>query len=540
MRLRRELRVPGGVLGSGALLVAATVSITGNFHPSQAAAVSVTFHAVADAQVQEEHPATNYGASPLQTDGGTGQRAQTMIRFTTSGLSGTVTRATLRLHSNGNPSSNGPALYATTNTWVENTVTFNNRPIIQGSAVDNVGAVSVETWVNFNATALVHGNGSFTLKLIQASTDGTGFYSRESGADAPQLIVTTDTGTVPTPSPTASHTATPTPAPTATHTATPVPTVTPAPTATHTHTPTPVPTPTTTATPTPTPPVTNRPAQAATLAYGGPGASGAAGAYAHPGGLVVAGRDNYQDQVFKGVSAGGGTVLIYLDTIINNSYGRYHGMLINASSCGPAVPLWPGNYQANQWGSLNDFRVGGVEQSKLHCVLETMVAENPHMAGWFADDLGSRSWFPDINWSSFPDKSAYYTGAVALSQTFRQVANEHGLIFIVNGTWSANDGGGYPNVAQHGNALADGGFVEHHDGEISFFGPYGCSAQWASQSAVTHGTAFMYAVTSTSAGVTEYKNSGCYAYVNQQTDYGIIPPIWGTLHPTGLPSKVAQ
>ena len=109
--------------------------------------------------------------------------------------------------------------------------------------------------------------------------------------------------------------------------------------------------------------------------------------------------------------------------VIDNPRGRYHEMLINASECGPATSRWPGNYRANSWGYLNDFRVGSVLQRKLECVLEKMVAENPHMAGWFADDLGSRSWFPDFDWASFPDKAAYRAGAIALTKTFRKVAD---------------------------------------------------------------------------------------------------------------------
>ncbi len=131
--------------------------------------------------------------------------------------------------------------------------------------------------------------------------------------------------------------------------------------------------------------IQNLPPQAAGLVWGNPAE---AAKYAYPGGLVVAGRDNYQGQPFKDVSAAGGTVLIYLDAIIDNPHGRYHDMLNNASECGPATSRWPGNYKANSWGYLNDFRVGSVLQRKLECVLEKMVAENPHMAGWFADDLG--------------------------------------------------------------------------------------------------------------------------------------------------------
>jgi hypothetical protein len=280
--------------------------------------------------------------------------------------------------------------------------------------------------------------------------------------------------------------------------------------------------------------VVNLPAQPASIVYGG---TGGTSAYAHPGGLVVAGRDNYADQDFKDVSAGGGTVLIYLDPVIDASYGRYHEMLNESSVCGPATSRWPGGYKANGWGYLNDFREGSVLQDKFECVLEKMVAENPQMGGWFLDDVGSRSWFPGFDWGDFPDKAGYRAGAVALTQTMRKVANEHGLIFIVNGTWTADDGGGYPDVSKSGNALADGGFVEHHDSEVSYFASYACSSQWAAQSPVTRGKAVNYAVTYTAAALAEYARSDCFAYVSQQREYDPVAP-WGGFHPTGLPSRV--
>lgn len=161
------------------------------------------------------------------------------------------------------------------------------------------------------------------------------------------------------------------------------------------------------------------------------------------------------------------------------------------------------------------------------------------MAGWFADDVGSRSWFPDFDWATFPDQAAYRAGAIELTKTLRKVANRHGLIFLVNGTWGggslAEAGGGYPNLTKSGNALADGGVAEHHDDEIGYFGPYGCSKQWAEQSPVTNGKAFNYAITSTALGTVEYLRSSCYAFVNYQTDYGISRRS-GVSHPTGLPS----
>jgi hypothetical protein len=268
--------------------------------------------------------------------------------------------------------------------------------------------------------------------------------------------------------------------------------------------------------------------------------------YATPGGLIAVGRTNYADQVIKDVSAGGGTVLIYVDAIINNAFGRYHDLLLNSSVYGAAVPLWPGVPQANQWGSLNDFRTtadggGGVLQSKLEPVLELIVSENPHLAGFFMDDVGSRSWFDGINWTTFPSQSAYRNGAIAICQTVRTVCDRHGLIFIVNGTWTANDGGGYPLTTQHGCSLADGGFVEHHDGEISFWGPYvDTSTQWANESSVTNGNPVCWAAMNTSAGLTEFNNDGRFAYTSlQNTDPGYdgVAP-WGSFHATGLPSSV--
>lgn len=274
--------------------------------------------------------------------------------------------------------------------------------------------------------------------------------------------------------------------------------------------------------------------QAASLVYG---QSGGAEAYAAPGGLVVAGRDNFDDAAFREVDARGGSVLLYLDPIIDASWGRYHQLLLKDSSCGPAVPRWPGSPRANSWGHLNDFRPGSVLQGKLRCVLEAMVKENPHMAGWFADDVGSRAWFPGFEWRSWDRSSqdAYRQGAIALARTFREVADEHGLIFLVNGTWAAGElashGGGYPDPSVHGNALADGGFVEHHDGQIGYFRKYACSSQWASQSAVTHGKAVNFAVTSTWEGLQEYARSGCFAYVNRQVTYDLARPWTGIPEP---------
>lgn len=316
----------------------------------------------------------------------------------------------------------------------------------------------------------------------------------------------------------------------------------PTPTATPTQTSTPTPTATPTSSPT-SGTITNLPGQPAITAYG---SGSAVTPFAHRGALIIAGRDNYADQPVKDASAAGATVLVYFDAVIDNPYGRYHAMLDNASECGPATSRWPGNYQANTWGYLNDFRVGSVLQSKLKCVLEKMVAENPHMGGFFADDLGSRSWFPNFSWDSWgtTNQQAYRDGAVAMAQTLHAVAAEHGLMLMVNGTWAAgslaSSGGGYPNMSSHGLSLADGGYIEHHStSELAYWTAY-ARGQWATApGAVGRGKPFMY-VQANDAGTRDaYDSAGVFAFLSAQVDYSTAS-VWGSFHGTGLPSRVAR
>ncbi|MFG3309677.1 hypothetical protein [Streptomyces wuyuanensis] len=283
----------------------------------------------------------------------------------------------------------------------------------------------------------------------------------------------------------------------------------------------------------------NRPPQSAAICYDNHFEN--LSSYARPGGLVVAGRTNYAHRAFKNISAAGGTVLIYLDCIIEGKYGRYHDLLFNASEFGPPVPRWPGLPKANQWGYLTDFRVGGVLQTKLAGVLEKMVAENPHMGGWFADDLGTKSHYPGAPWNEMTAtaQQQYRDGAIAVAKTFRRVADKYGLLFLVNGSWSGNADGGYPDPRKHGCALADGGVIEHHPADAYHLN-YATSTQWAARSAVTNGTSFQYVIARTDAERDAWRRSGACAFVSAQSHYGRAPAPYSQLRPTGLPNRVTR
>lgn len=289
--------------------------------------------------------------------------------------------------------------------------------------------------------------------------------------------------------------------------------------------------------------ITQLPGQPALTAYG---SSSAATPYAKRGALIIAGRENYADRPMKNASAAGATVLVYVDPIIDASYGRYHQMLVKKSVCGPATSRWPGSPKANEWGYLQDFRIGSAVQAKLRCVLEAIVAENPHIGGFFADDLGSRSWYPGFSWNSWGtnNQRAYRDGAVALAKTFHDVAVKHGLMVMVNGTWGAgslaSNGGGYPNANVSGLSYADGGYVEHHStSELSYWTRY-AKGQWGTASgSVSQRKPFMYLQASDNATRNAYLKTGAFAFLSTQRDYDTAS-VWGPFHKTGLPTRVTK
>jgi hypothetical protein len=155
------------------------------------------------------NPDINYGTLPQLDIDNPGE--ESYIRFSVSEVTGSVQNATLRLFVT-NGSSNGPSLYATDNSWTENGITWNNRPVATTGALANLGAASASTWAEYNLTTYITGNGTYSFVLLPDSSDGIRFDSRE-GSSPPQLVLTFASGPVDTP--------TPGPSPTPTNTLTP-------------------------------------------------------------------------------------------------------------------------------------------------------------------------------------------------------------------------------------------------------------------------------------------------------------------------------
>jgi hypothetical protein len=239
-----------------AALIALVLSGTG--FVSVAASQTLTYGAAADAYVMQTAPSKNFGnRRDLLVAGGSAAQ-ESFVRFNVTGLTGTVVSARVRLMvSDG--SSDGPAIHATSSSWVEGSITWNNRPG-PGAQLDDRGPVASNAWAEWNVTGAITSNGAYSFVLRGgAAADGINGESSETRTP-PQLVVVTEGGTpTPTPTPVPTPVPTPTPTPVPTPTATPIPTPTPTPVPTPTPTPVPTPTPTPTPIPTPTPTPTASP-----------------------------------------------------------------------------------------------------------------------------------------------------------------------------------------------------------------------------------------------------------------------------------------
>lgn len=150
-----------------------------------------TFAPEADAYVDPSKPNRNYGnRSDLLIDGQTGAGAlhESYLRFTVTNVADPVESAKLRIYA-FDGSDNGPAVYATDNNWTENGITWNNRPKRTSEAIAEVSSVSSNSWIEYDVTPLVSGNGTYSFVLAPVSSDGVDTYSRE-GKYAPQLVLT--------------------------------------------------------------------------------------------------------------------------------------------------------------------------------------------------------------------------------------------------------------------------------------------------------------------------------------------------------------
>ena len=231
------------------LLFALVISFVPAFAAHPAHAQESIFIPVADAYVIHDEPDRNFNTPTLYAD--LSPDIVSFLEFDVTGLPGPVAAARLRLYVQ-NPTVDAPVLHSAA-PFSEEAITWNAQPSI-GPAISDLGPAGEGTWVEYDVTGLVGGDGTYALALVSQVTDSMSVSSR-SGANPPQLVVvTTD------PTPTMTETPIPTETPVPTETATATPTDTAVPTETPTATASDVPAPTQAPTDTPTGPPDASPA----------------------------------------------------------------------------------------------------------------------------------------------------------------------------------------------------------------------------------------------------------------------------------------
>ncbi len=146
---------------------------------------------VADAYVNEDNPQSTYGsAKMLRVDASPAVRSY--LRFSVAGLHGRVINAVLRIYANSS-SKMGYEVHTVADTaWVEKGLNFLNAPAIAEKAKGASGPFAGGTWSEVDLTAVVTGNGIYSFALVGVGPTSISLASRESGANAPQLVIQTD------------------------------------------------------------------------------------------------------------------------------------------------------------------------------------------------------------------------------------------------------------------------------------------------------------------------------------------------------------
>lgn len=159
--------------------------------------VIFTFNPSEDAYVYSPYPTKSHGANTKLRLRNPDYKSY--LKFDVTGLGGHVQSAKLRLYVT-NASPDGGSVYAVSNNyassstpWVEQGLTWNNAPAIADTSLSQLGSVELNTWVEFNVTTAIAGEGVYSFGLTSASENSV-FYSSKEDSQPPQLVIETSPG----------------------------------------------------------------------------------------------------------------------------------------------------------------------------------------------------------------------------------------------------------------------------------------------------------------------------------------------------------
>jgi len=193
-----RVTVPEGVVdGPISVTLANSIMVSDNSFvlgtPLPTSAVKV-FVPVADAQVKSTSPTRNYGhEEELRLRDGDPKHTS-YLRFQVADLDGVVESATVRLYVT-NSSKDGGSIHLVSNeypgtdtAWIEDSLVWQNAPIISGTPLDSVEQAPNDTWIEFDVTEAITGDGIYSFGLSNNLEISAQYSSRE-GIHPPELVV---------------------------------------------------------------------------------------------------------------------------------------------------------------------------------------------------------------------------------------------------------------------------------------------------------------------------------------------------------------
>ena len=152
----------------------------------------VEFTIVADSYTLPNWPNNNYGSNTrvFMRTGESGYARNGYFKFTVSGITDGVSSAKMRVKT-------GPVAFphlyvyqVNDSSWGEFTITWNNAPAF-GKSLGDLGPLPANSWVDIDVSAIITGNGTFTIGINAPDIPNLYFRSRQT-AEKPKLIVFTD------------------------------------------------------------------------------------------------------------------------------------------------------------------------------------------------------------------------------------------------------------------------------------------------------------------------------------------------------------
>jgi trimeric autotransporter adhesin len=171
----------------------------------------VTVAASDDTYVSSSAPSSVFGnATELRVRQSSSTQLHSYLKFTVAGA-GSPTSATLRLFVTEASVDGGSLFLVPDSSWSESSMTWSTKKVVVGAALDSAGTASVGTWVEFDVSDAVNGDGTYSFALISAANDVVRYASSEHGTttNRPQLVLAGSGGGGPT-GPTANFSASPT------------------------------------------------------------------------------------------------------------------------------------------------------------------------------------------------------------------------------------------------------------------------------------------------------------------------------------------